>query len=83
MDWFSQLSESASNLYSSTVSAGTDYLNTRINDYTTDPKPVNTVNPVAATPVQTSGAGMFGYNWQTIAAIATVVGVLFMILRGK
>jgi len=82
MNWYDQLTESVSSIYDNTVATGTDYFNTKINDYTTDPKPVKVVNTVQA-PSQSLNAssGLFGFSWQTLAAIATVLGVIIVVVR--
>lgn len=84
MSWFEQLAQQAGDVYSNTVNATGEYLNTRINDYTSDPETVQTATTgITPAPALDKNAGLFGFSWQTLAAMATVAGFLFMILRGR
>ncbi len=83
MSWFERLAGAASEVYDTTVTASTEYLNTRVNDYTKDPQPVQTVGRTTAAPDMNKEPGLFGYSWQTLASIATVIGVFLVYLRSR
>ena len=93
MNWWNELTSSVSSVYENVVDTTTDYLNTSINGFTSDPAPTQTTGSTGRQSVSTAprtavintadNSGLFGYSWQVIASIATVIGVLFVLMRNK
>ena len=83
MSWFERLAGAASEVYDTTVTASTEYLNTRVNDYTKDPQPVQTVGRTTAAPDMTKEPGLLGHRSQTLASIAADIGVILAYLRSR
>lgn len=86
MDWFSQLSNSVGSIYDNTVKTSTDYFNTEISGFSRDPAPVQTSGTVGGRGENSitktaETAGLFGYSWSAIAAMAAVLGVVVLLLR--
>jgi hypothetical protein len=92
MNWFDNLSNAASNIYDNTVKTGTDYFNTKISGFSRDPAPVQTTGNTGGGAARISGgggsitktaetAGLFGYSWSAIAAMAAVFGVVVLLLK--
>ena len=91
MSWFDSVTDSISSVYDTVVDTSTDYLNTKIDGFTSDPVTTKTTGSAGiGSNSQTLGitktaenSGMFGYSWQVIASIASVVGVVVFLMRAK
>ena len=93
MNWWDDITSSVSSVYDNVVDTGTDYLNTSIDGFTSDPAPTQTTGSTGRQSVSTAPrstttktaetSGLFGYSWSVIASIATVFGVLVVVLRSK
>ena len=91
MSWYDDITGSLSSVYDNVVDTTTDYFNTKIDGFTSDPAPTLTTGATGKQSVSSAprtsvtktadNSGLFGYSWQVIASIATVVGVVVVLMR--
>ena len=96
MSWFDAVTNTLSNSLDVAVQSGTDFLGasliTSLGGVIPEPEVAGFASPSVATQPTTAAtataptglaAGLGGFSWQTLAAIATVVGLFFMMSRRK
>lgn len=89
MSWWDDVSEMASGAWDGAVESGNSYITDAFTEQTSD-APTVVAQQIQQPAINGAGQmfsglndGIAGFSWTTLAAIATVLGLVFMLIKGR